>query len=58
VTGLIVTRGRYISAVLADKTAIRLPYVRVRHLPMLTLISGDRVPSIPAASDAEDAPAP
>ena len=49
VRGLLIGERGRVSVALDDQTAVRLPYVRVRHLPVLSQVSGNRVPAIPAA---------
>ncbi|MCW2529653.1 MAG: hypothetical protein JWM76_4513 [Pseudonocardiales bacterium] len=49
VTGLFVNGRDGISAVSGDGSALRLPYVRARHLPVLSEITEGTVPALPAA---------
>ena len=46
---------KWIRAVRADGTEVALPCVKIRHLPVLALLSGGRLPdpTAPAPSDAE-----
>ncbi len=54
VRGLLIDdRGR-VSVALDDQTAVLLPYVRARHLAVLSQVSGERVPAIPARSPEHD----
>lgn len=55
VAGLLVNRRGGISAVLPDATAVRLPYVRPRHLPVLTRITAGTVPALPSGPPATQA---
>jgi hypothetical protein len=54
VRGLIVNARDGVSAALSDGTALRLPYVRVRHLAVLSEITGGVVPAVPASPTAAD----
>jgi hypothetical protein len=65
VRGLLISERGRVSVALDDQSAILLPYVRARHLPVLSQVSGNLVPAIPAraqpaAADptAEAAPEP
>jgi hypothetical protein len=58
VRGLLISERGQVSVALDDQTAVRLPYVRLRHLPVLSQISGNRVPTIPAAAPATPATVP
>lgn len=48
VRGLLISTRGNVSVALDDRSAVRLPYVRARHLPVLSQVSGNRVPTIPA----------
>lgn len=68
-TGLSVVSDAKVFAVLADKEQVRLPGVRARHLPIIAVLSGGRIPAFPpmpekpredqddAGTKQEDAPA-
>jgi hypothetical protein len=43
-SGLAISRRSRVRAVLADGSQISQPLVRTRHLPVLSMISGGRVP--------------
>ena len=58
VTGLLVDRRDGISVALRDNTAVRLPYVRLRHLPVLSEITDGTVPDIPPRPAGPDATEP
>ena len=51
VRGLLVDDRGNVSAALTDATSVRLAYVRARHLPVLSAVSGNRIPELPARSD-------
>jgi hypothetical protein len=48
VRGLLISERGHVSVALDDQSAVLLPYVRVRHLPVLSQVSGNLVPAIPA----------
>jgi Bacterial PH domain len=52
VRGLLISERGHVSVALDDQSAILLPYVRARHLPVLAQVSGNLVPAIPATADA------
>jgi hypothetical protein len=53
VTGLYVDTRDGVSAVSADGTSLRLPYVRARHLPVLSQITEGTVPALPPVPEVE-----
>lgn len=53
IRGLLVDERGNISAALTDSTAVRLPYVRARHLPVVAQVSGDRLPAITSGDRAD-----
>ena len=58
VRGLLIDERNHVSVALDDQTSVELPYVRVRHLDVLSKVSGNLVPAIPAAAPAESDTAP
>ena len=50
VRGLLISERGQIAVALDDQSSVDLPYVRVRHLPVLSQVSGNLVPAIPPAS--------
>jgi Bacterial PH domain len=50
VRGLLISERGHVSVALDDQSAVLLPYVRVRHLPVLSQVSGNLVPAIPKRS--------
>jgi hypothetical protein len=48
VRGLLISERGHVSVALDDQSAVLLPFVRVRHLPVLSQVSGNMVPAIPA----------
>jgi hypothetical protein len=48
VRGLLISERGHVSVALDDQSAVLLPYVRARHLPVLSQMSGNLVPAIPA----------
>ena len=57
VRGLMISERGHVSVALDDQSAVLLPYVRVRHLPVLSQVSGNLVPAIPARTRPTEAPA-
>ncbi len=56
VRGLLISERGHVSVALDDQSAVLLPYVRVRHLPVLSQVSGNLVPAIPAPVRPADPP--
>ena len=48
VRGLLIDERNHVSVALDDQSSVELPYVRVRHLAVLSQVSGNLVPAIPA----------
>ena len=57
VRGLLIDERKRVSLALDDQSSLELPYVRVRHLAVLSQVSGNLVPAIPADAPAEAVPA-
>ncbi len=58
VRGLLIDERNHVSVALDDQSSVQLPYVRVRHLAVLSQVSGNLVPAIPATAPAPSANAP
>jgi Bacterial PH domain len=57
VRGLLISERGHVSVALDDQSAVLLPFVRVRHLPVLSQVSGNLVPAIPARTQSRTAEA-